>query len=203
MKNSQVMTARPFYVFNISIVFLIIFIVISRTFPQSTLHTLQKAVQAIASQVQGLVLAESTEGSEGFLKPSKQDLKCMVLNLYHEARGEPLKGKELVVQTVINRTLHAKRFGRNFCESIEEYKQFSWTLDIAKAYELHSSVQSIPFKEYITLQEIVERVLNNQKKVLDSEKQILYYHNHTVKPKWSKKLKVHSRIGNHTFYMEG
>lgn len=129
------------------------------------------------------------------------DIRCLTINLFHEAAGEPLKGQELVVQVVINRRNLLGRFGSNYCEVIKQPYQFSWTLDISKAYMLKSKqpLSSQDFKKY---SKVVIGVLQNQLNVLDKDKEILYYHSIAVKPKWAAKMKVVYRVGNHIFYRE-
>jgi spore germination cell wall hydrolase CwlJ-like protein len=107
----------------------------------------------------------------------------------------------MVVQVVINRKNHLKKFGRTYCEVIREPYQFSWTLDIGKAYMLEAKQPLTP-KDFKKYSKVVLDVLENQHKVLDKDKEILYYHSTAVKPKWSKKMTLVYRIGNHLFYKE-
>lgn len=146
-------------------------------------------------------IKKATKGRINKHTTISDDIRCLTINLFHEAAGEPLKGQELVVQVVINRRNLLGRFGRNYCEVIRQPYQFSWTLDISKAYMLKSKQPLSPqdFKKY---SKVVIGVLQNQLKVLDKDKEILYYHSIAVKPKWAAKMKVVYRVGNHIFYRE-
>ena len=138
------------------------------------------------------------------LKPFRveaEDIRCLTINLFQEAAGEPLKGQEMVVQVVINRKNHLKRFGRTFCEVIKEPYQFSWTLDVRKSYMLGVK-QPLSAKDFKKYSKVVLDVLERQHKVLDRDKEILYYHTTAIKPKWSKKMTLVYRIGNHLFFKE-
>lgn len=152
-------------------------------------------------KTQERVQQESTKKRLQALGTSPEEITCLTINLFQEASGEPLKGQELVVQVVINRKNHLKKFGRTYCEVIREPYQFSWMLDIGKAYMLEAK-QPLSTKEYRKYSKVVLDVLERQHKVLDSDKEILYYHSTAVKPKWSRKMTLVYRVGNHLFYKE-
>lgn len=142
------------------------------------------------------------EGFRSLYRVTEKDIRCAVINLYHEARGEPVEGQKMVVQVVINRTMHNKKFGSTLCKTIEEYKQFSWMLDLDKSYMLYSKQLQIPLSSYLNLKELVQEVISEQSKISLDKRRVFYYHTNKVKPVWRKNLKVHSVIGNHIFYTE-
>lgn len=55
-------------------------------------------------------------------------LKCMALNLYFEARGEPTIGKIAVGNVTLNRA-GSKFFQKTVCGVVYAKSQFSWTFD--------------------------------------------------------------------------
>ena len=55
-----------------------------------------------------------------------QELGCLAMNIYHEARGEPVKGKLAVAAVTMNR-VKAKYYPDTVCEVVWQRKQFSWT----------------------------------------------------------------------------
>jgi spore germination cell wall hydrolase CwlJ-like protein len=55
-------------------------------------------------------------------------IDCLALNIYHEARGEPLEGLLAVAAVTLNRVWH-KRFPNSICEVVWQPRQFSWTHD--------------------------------------------------------------------------
>ena len=50
---------------------------------------------------------------------------CMAQNIYYEARGESLKGKQAVGNVVLNRVDHEK-YPDTFCDVVYEAKRYSW-----------------------------------------------------------------------------
>jgi cell wall hydrolase len=62
---------------------------------------------------------------EGFVGPFPfdPDAHCMVNAVYHEARGEPVKGQRAVVDVIHNR---AAKSGKSVCEVVAEPHQFTW-----------------------------------------------------------------------------
>lgn len=52
------------------------------------------------------------------------DNQCLATALHYEARGEPLKGKRAVYDTVVNRMLAS---GRSACSVVMQRGQFSWS----------------------------------------------------------------------------
>lgn len=55
---------------------------------------------------------------------------CLALNVYHEARGEPLNGQHAVAQVTMNR---ASRDPSKVCEVVFEPYQFSWANSLTTA----------------------------------------------------------------------
>jgi len=119
------------------------------------------------------------------LKHSYKQRKCVARTLYHEARGEPLEGIRAVFSVIVNRS---RKSGKSFCEIVSAHKQFSY---------MNSGKISLenPLTED-------EKKLYDAVTELDNElsEDVLFYHNTSVKPKWTKKMKVEKRIGNHIFY---
>jgi len=116
------------------------------------------------------------------------ELDCMAVNVYHEARNEPISGMYAVMDVVHNRVKH-KAWPNNVCAVIYQKAQFSWT------------AKPLKIKNKKKLKEIKKLVVRYTKGLNRGEsKGALWYHATYVKPKWSKKLKVSRRIGQHIFY---
>lgn len=122
-------------------------------------------------------------------KPYKENtfketnLKCLAANIYHEARGEPYLGQLAVAKVTINRT-----FDGDYCKAVFAPYQFSWT--IKNKNLIHD------LKSY----KIALAAVKTSHSLDDFT--ATHYHNLTVRPKWSKKFKRLTRIGNHIFYEE-
>lgn len=113
---------------------------------------------------------------------------CMALNIYNEARGEPLHGQYAVAHVVMNR-VRDERWPNTVCEVVYQHAQFSWTF---KRFSIKDS-------EALDLAiSIAEDVLNG-----DYESPVEcsdHYHNHTVNPLWARNMRIEAVVGHHIFY---
>lgn len=126
---------------------------------------------------------------------------CLALNIYHEARGEPLAGQIAVAEVVLNR-VESPKFPDTICEVVhqgEYYQtapirnrcQFSWWCD---------GKSDIP-KDTTAWQQISE--LANKlvsRNHIDITEGSLYYHTKEVNPYWSKAFEKTVIINSHIFY---
>lgn len=138
--------------------------------------------------------------SEG-LAVSHDELICLALNDYFEARGESLRGRVAVAQVVLNRA-RDDRFPRDLCQVItqnlaaEQYLcQFSWTCDglADDPKDLDSWRQSL------LLAVAVLRITNG---IDDPTGGALWYHADHVRPDWADRLQQTASIGAHRFYSD-
>jgi N-acetylmuramoyl-L-alanine amidase len=128
-------------------------------------------------------------------------IMCLALNIYHEARGEPLNGQHAVAQVTMNR---AGRDPSRVCEVVFEPYQFSWANPLTTAPNL--SVRK----------RLADRYMPKERKAWQMAKDIAqwtikgyvpdftngatHYHAHSVNPWWAKKKKRLLTLGNHHFY---
>ncbi len=120
-----------------------------------------------------------------------KDLKCLADNIYHESKGESLKGKQAVAQVTMNR-VHSKGFPSDVCEVVYERNkkvcQFSWTCKkLNIIYDEH-------YEDSVIIADAVLNKLIHETKLKDS----LFFHADYVRPKWKKKRVT--KIGKHIFY---
>lgn len=125
---------------------------------------------------------------------------CMALNIYHEARGEPIIGQHMVAQVTMNR---AARAPENICEVVFRPKQFSW------ANPLTAATPEVRRR-------LAHKYIPKDKKAWDVAKQIArwtvegyipdftrgatHYHATYVNPYWIKNKKFLVAAGQHRFY---
>ena len=64
----------------------------------------------------------------------ERDLNCLALNVYHEARNQPIEGQLAVAHVTLNR-LDDPSFPSTICEVVFRSRHFSWTNDPAKRSE--------------------------------------------------------------------
>lgn len=135
------------------------------------------------------------------LAVSHEELVCLALNDYFEARGESMRGRVAVAQVVLNRARDG-RFPRNLCEVIAQNLsgqkfacQFSWTCD-GRSDE---PVNMASWKQSLFLAIAVTRVTNG---ISDPTDGALWYHADHVRPAWAGRLNNTVQIGGHVFYAD-
>ncbi len=113
---------------------------------------------------------------------------CLAKNIYHEARGESIRGKLAVAKVTLNRVTSGK-FKQTICGVVYQRGQFSWT---------NSKYKPILDKQAWTDSlHIAKLVMLNPEL---SKTQAMYYHNTKVKPNWRQLERV-DKIDNHVFYI--
>ena len=70
-----------------------------------------------------------------------EQIRCSAVNLFFEARGEPLACQIKVLDTVYNRVKHYS-FENNICDVIKEPRQFSWYKSSYGDLSLSSLIES-------------------------------------------------------------
>lgn len=111
------------------------------------------------------------------------EFRCLVRNIYYEARGESLEGQIAVGQVTLNRL---KTHAPTICRVVYQPHQFSWTMK-----PITKGIDKIAW-------ETAERaaILAYNTKGFEAT----HYHNFSVSPKWGyEKIAV---IGNHQFYQQ-
>ena len=138
-----------------------------------------------------------------FKNAQADEVKCLALNIYHEARNQPLVGKLAVAQVTINR-VNDNRFPNSLCavvmqgfyynkSPIKNKCQFSWWCD-GKSDKPKDKVswQQIQILAY----DIHTGFFNG----IDLVHGATHYHASYVKPYWINKKKKVKVIADHVFY---
>ncbi len=126
-------------------------------------------------------------------------LKCLILNVYHEARGESYEGRVAVAWVTLNR-VRSKLFPNTICEVVKQGSmrrgggcQFSWWCDGKddRAHDdrawmdaVRASLDALSTGGY------------------DPTGGAMWYHAVGLKPVWRTRLNKGPVIGRHVFYME-
>lgn len=124
------------------------------------------------------------------------DLRCLALNIYHEARSEPESGQIAVARVTLNRVA-SDAFPETVCAVVKQGGQtrnrcqFSWWCDGKSDHPTEEQAWRRSL-------EIGRRVLNEE--VPDPTHGALYYHADYVKPSWARSFKRTAEIGRHRFY---
>lgn len=107
-----------------------------------------------------------------------KELECLLRNIYHEARGEPIEGQIAVAKVTRNRAANS-----SVCKAVYAPKQFSWT------HQAVTTPKQYPLSVYYAA--FASKTYNFA---------ATHYHATYVNPKWSTKLTKLGQIGNHVFY---
>lgn len=121
-----------------------------------------------------------------------QNLICMALNIYHEARGTPYNNQLGVGLVTMNRVRQTKR---SICEVVYERRgpsaQFSWT---AKPT---AKTRYLELESWDRAQQIAYEVIYEQPK--DITRGATYFHERSIRPAWASRAKAKTVIGAHVF----
>ena len=126
---------------------------------------------------------------------------CLALNIYFEARDQPIEGQVAVTQVVMNR-VEDRRFPNDPCKVIKEGPvrnglpvigkcQFSWYCDGLKDHP--KDQDAYRWALLVTI-----RVLNEEYEDLVNGS--THYHADHVSPAWSTEKTMVVKIGDHIFY---
>lgn len=135
------------------------------------------------------------------VKHAKQELECLALNAYHEARGESETGQLATMFVVKNRLDKGWRLSgggtaNTFCDVISDNKQFSWLYDTRKDRPLNKKV----YDKIVDL----ARAFQAGDYPMDMTMGATHYHANRVSPYWATgdnpSLRYTNKIGRHIFY---
>lgn len=128
-----------------------------------------------------------------------QELHCLALNIYFEARGEPLAGKVAVGHVVLNRVA-SPRFPKGICSVVRQGGekrrhrcQFSWYCDGQSDRPRNKRA----WEEAIFVAKMIKGGMTQ-----DPTHGAMWYHAVYVAPDWSRDFAPSEqvKIGRHIFY---
>ena len=122
---------------------------------------------------------------------SSAALRCLTEALYHEARGESVKGQRAVAEVILNRVDHPA-FPKSVCGVVNQPKQFSYKGKVGKMRDRAA---------FNRAQKIASEALAGAPRNLTGG--ATYFHTTYVKPSWSKRFTRTTKIGAHVFYRRG
>ena len=116
----------------------------------------------------------------------------LALNIYFEARNQPVKGQYAVAHVTLNR---AAQDNKSIKEVVLEPGQFSWV----KNKHRNMRASKICVGEKDAFSKAVQVALSAYV-TPDPTNGATHYHASYVRPKWASKLKRKTKIGQHIFY---
>lgn len=128
-------------------------------------------------------------------------LLCLSLNLYHEARGEPILGQYAVAAVTMNR---AGNDPAKVCEVVTAPHQFSWTTDkltrTRTGWRLKAAGVPKDDHAWTVATKIAYNTLSGHE--IDLTHGATYYHEARARPGWRRHFRRVITIGNHVFYRD-
>lgn len=127
-------------------------------------------------------------------------IRCLALNIYWEARSEPLLGKIAVAKVTLNRVKDAG-FPDSICgvvrqgeERVLHQCQFSWFCDGRKDVPLNQAAWRLA-------EEVAHLVVLYD--APDPTQGALWYHADYADPPWTRSMTRTTQIGRHIYYVQG
>ena len=122
---------------------------------------------------------------------SRASLQCLTEALYHEARGESVKGQRAVAEVILNRVDHPA-FPKSVCGVINQPKHFSYKGKVGKIRDRAAFQRA---------QRVASEALAGAPRNLTGG--ATYFHTTYAKPSWAKRFTRTTKIGAHVFYRRG
>lgn len=119
-----------------------------------------------------------------------KERECLALNIYFEARNQPIEGQKAIGFVTLNRVFNS-RFPDSICGVVKQYKQFSWYSDGKPDVPTDRDAWNVA-------NNIANYVLSNYDQ--DNTGGALYYHADYVTPYWIKSMKLTQVLHTHLFY---
>ncbi|MDX1810828.1 MAG: cell wall hydrolase [Gammaproteobacteria bacterium] len=149
-----------------------------------------------------MIYANSAFASNPKPKKESKQLRCLALNVYFEARGEPTSGQLAVAMVTMNR-VRSKRFPSSVCGVVWQKRQFSWTHDgksdrptDKKAWKRAQQIAKFVYFKYDSFRTLSNGALDLTKGALH------YYAPKLADPYWAKSKNITRQIGGHLFLAE-
>ena len=161
-----------------------------------TVYVNTRTEESTVVKTSGLVEDESKS------KVHNKQVLCMAANIFAEARGEGKEGMKAIAAVTANRVLSGK-YPNTVCGVVKQPNQFSWTMDNSMLYLLNGPPVDLNEKDYLAYQfayNIAQKPIKELTFAIPKE--ILHYTHKNIRNKWTKKMRIVHRWGNHVFYKE-
>ena len=130
--------------------------------------------------------------SHKHVKPDLKQAQCLSLALYHESRGEGIKGRAATAAVVLNR---ASKHGMDVCEVVSMPKQFSW-------YKRKPNMLPVNVLGHLLYDAHLYLEAYGNGIFQDITFGATHFSHKSVNNYWTRRLKHTITIGSHKFYKE-
>ena len=144
-------------------------------------------------------------------KFADDEFRCMALNIYHEARNEPLSGKVAVADVVLNR-VYDTRYPNSVCDVVKQGKRSNWHASMGRDVPVRNMCQFSWFCDGKDDEPREGTAWKNAKLIAKNfltygeyrgiTEGATHYHATYVDPSWASSEGMHmiGQIGEHIFY---
>lgn len=122
-----------------------------------------------------------------------REQQCLASNIYFEARDQSDFGQLAVGIVTLNRARH-ENWGDTVCGVVYQSKQFSWT------HDKKQNLSKLDEEAYLKAMHLASRLLYGDFDAMLDVFPANHYHNHTVRPSWTKRLDRVAVVQDHVFY---
>ena len=123
-------------------------------------------------------------------------LMCLALNIYFEARSEPIQGQIAIAEVTLNRVA-SPNFPNDVCSVVLQDNsagcQFSWWCDGKSDYPRENN-------SLRTSKAIAKMMLEEGQYISVVGDDATYYHSTDVDPYWASEFEKVKTVGKHIFY---
>jgi N-acetylmuramoyl-L-alanine amidase len=136
---------------------------------------------------------------EQALRAVRQELACLSLNVYFEARGEPEAGQYAVAEVTMNRKASA-RYPDSVCAVVQQknWDAQRWRFVGAFSWTELGALPAPSGEDWERARKVAQDVYYGRRAL--QLQGAMYYHAISIKPAWAKEKKLVARIGRHAFY---
>lgn len=128
-----------------------------------------------------------------------KEKNCLRNALYYEARSESNLGI-LAVASVIENRKNSQVYPSTYCKVVNQYKQFSYTLEDKPDVEMIShKLTAYDKKSYEYISDLSDRMTTGLFQTI-LPKNVMWYATTKVSNAWTKTKKIYATIGVHNFY---
>jgi N-acetylmuramoyl-L-alanine amidase len=157
---------------------------------------MNKLFKLVATSVAAIAFAIPLFAEEYNIIDPERDpqLYCLALNIYFEARGEPIEGQYAVADVTLNR-VEADTWPNSVCEVVYQRRQFSWTHQVSNPRNPRIREREAWHDAQLFAIEI--KRWNIMRGITDGA---THFHASYVRPVWRHSFENTTRIGDHLFY---
>ncbi len=123
---------------------------------------------------------------------------CLAIAIYHEARGEPLRGQHAVAQVILNR-VESRHYPSTICGVVYQNSHWRYRCQFTFACDRHSD-RIRDQRSWKVSEEVAEDIMTGRV-WLPGVGGSTHYHANYVRPRWIRDMVHRETIGKHIFYM--